>query len=396
MLRVRCRAGAISVHPRHRGALTDNNMTRTLLGLLTAALMTSPTAWAKPSAFDLIGKWETTVEFGKFKVRVIVKVTRSPEGRISGKIDVPDQGAKDIPVSAMLCNYPKVRWEIDPLDNTAFNGTVDATTNSISGEFEEGPGGRPLAAVFRRLPDSAGAEPKLTYAFGQNEPRDIRGFWKGQIEFPPEPGSRVGLRIGRAPTGTFGVLLDLLDRGAHDVAASSVQSTNQTFQMEWQFLQIAFQGKLESDGDRLSGLWQQNGKTNQVTFERLARPATLLPENLSFTPKGTQDMRGYWKGVLEVPGNKLRILFKIGTTPTGEFAGTLISPDQGDAELPLSSATLTNSNARLEWKSIRGVFKGILNKEGTVLDGTWEQMGPPLTLKMERTGAPEKQSPAQN
>ena len=80
-----------------------------LLSLVTATY-SAPSD--KPTAFDLAGNWESTIEFGKFKMHLVVKVEKSPEGKLSGKIDIPDQGAKDIPVSAMLCNFPAVRWEM--------------------------------------------------------------------------------------------------------------------------------------------------------------------------------------------------------------------------------------------------------------------------------------------
>ncbi len=37
-----------------------------------------------------------------------------------------------------------------------------------------------------------------------------------------------------------------------------------------------------------------------------------------------------------------------------------------------------------EWKSIRGSYKGTVSKDGTVLEGKWEQMGNALPLKLER------------
>src|SRR4051812_31515934 len=119
------------MHSKMHFGLVRNHMKRKIWFCLHALAVAIPLtggaiAEDKSSAFDLVGNWESTIEAGKFKIRVIVKLTKSAAGQISGKIDIPDQGAKDIPVSAILCNYPAVRWEIDPFDNTAFDGKINS------------------------------------------------------------------------------------------------------------------------------------------------------------------------------------------------------------------------------------------------------------------------------
>src|SRR4029078_2094032 len=155
----------------------------------------------------------------------------------------------------------------------------------------------------------------------------------------------------------------------------------------WQLLRITIEGQLAADATKLTGTWKQNAKTVPVQFARLDKPASALPENLSFTPDKPGDIRGYWKGTLDDQGNNLRLVLRIGTPLHCVFAGTMASLDQGGREMPMTRGEFTNSIAKLEWKPIRGVFKGTLNTEGTVLDGTWEQMGPPLNLNLERTVA---------
>jgi hypothetical protein len=354
-----------------------------LLMLTAAASAADP---GKSTPFDPAGHWGSTIEIGKMKMKMIVKVAKSPDGRLSGKIDLPDQGARDIPVSAMLSNFRAVRWEIDPFDNMAFNGTVSSDGNEITGQFDDGPGGRPITATFKRLV-AAAEEPVRIYAFAPGEARDIRGYWRAAIAAERGTTNRVGLKIGRAPDGTFGVLLDLLDRGATDVSASSVSWTNAAAKFEWQLFRIIFECKLDEKGDRLAGNWQQGGKSSPVSFERLQKPASSLPENVSFTPDSgvPDDIRGDWQGTLETPDNgKLRLVLRVGQTPDGAFAGTLASPDQGPGTIPMSSGGVTNSQVRLEWKAINGLFKGTITNQGAVLDGTWEQMGPGLKLKLER------------
>ena len=359
-----------------------------VLSLIGTSVGVFGAAGGSHSISDLAGNWESVVEVGKLKIRLITKISKEPDGKITGKIDVPDQGAKDIPIAAMLCNYPAVRFEIDQI-GTAFNGKLNAEGTEIAGAFEEGPGGKPMAVVFKRA--QVKEEPKRVYTFASGETRDLRGYWQGLIDSPPGNKSRLGLKIGRAPDGSFGVLLDLLDQGGRELPASSVVSTNSGYRLEWQFAQITFEGKLNAEASRFNGNWKQGGRSSAVEFERLESPATVLPTNLSFVPdpQSPADIRGYWKGTLQVPVNKLGLMFKIGKTPDGMLAGSLVSIDQGGVELPMSSGSVTNLAVKLEWKNLHGTFKGALNKDGTIMDGTWEQGGPPLTLKMERAAPPE-------
>lgn len=355
-----------------------------LVALMLAWAVAKPCGAEKRSAFDLAGKWIGPVEFGKFKFKLVLRIAKTPEGRLVTTIDVPEQGQKDAPVSALLFNDPEVRLEMDQF-GTAYNGKLSGDKNEINGEFEEGPGGRPLALTFKRSNEPDAPEPKKVFTFAAGEAKDIRGYWKGSME--PFPGMNVtaALNIGRMDDGTFRATLDLLDQGAKDIPASSVSGGNKSAKLEWQGFQAVFDGKLDETGNTLAGNWLQRGRTNPVTFTRLEEPASLLPKNLSFEPEKGEDIRGFWMGTLESPNGKLRLAFKIGRAPDGAFGGSMVSLDQGRREIPMSSAKFEKPKVLLEWKGIRGKFDGTINKEGTAMEGKWEQFGNPMPLKLERT-----------
>ena len=359
-----------------------------LLSLLLSMLGAVESSAAAPTVFDLVGRWETQVIFGKMKFNLTVRVVKSDSGQVSARIDIPQQGARDIPVNAMLFNYPAVRWEIDPF-NTAFNGKLSDSLQEITGEFEEGPGGRPIAMIFKRSDESSAAETKRVYTFADGEPRDIRGFWEGAVE--QGGGSlRLGLKVGLAPDGTYAATLDLLDQGAADLPTSSVAYSNAAGKLDWQALQLTFEGKLSADGQQWAGDWKQRAKVLPVTFRRRDQPAKPLPEGLSFTPSSgvIEDIRGEWSGALTIQGTKLRIVVKIGQTPDGQFAGSLLSPDQGGGEVPTTAIGYTNPVVRLEWRGIRGVYSGKLNADGSVFDGKWDQNGSGFDLQLSRARPP--------
>ena len=354
----------------------------------------SPALRAKPSALDLVGKWEGALEFGKFKFTLVVRINTNSAGRLDVTVELPEQGQK-APADALLFNPPEVRLEIDRF-GTSFNGKVNSAFTEIDGEFEEGPGGRPERVVFKRSNKPDAPEPEKTYTFAAGETKDIRGYWKGEMQGGGPMGLKMvaGLKIGRLPDGTFKAMMDIPEQGAKDIPATSVITSNKTAVLRWNGFNGGFEATLSDDGNALAGMWSQGARTNGVTFTRLDSPLKLIPDNVSFTPDGAnaEDIRGYWKGTLEVPGNKLRLVMKVGRAPDGNYAATLSSIDQGGQEIPASTASYTASTLKMEWKGIRGKYEGTLSKDGTSIDGKWEQFGPPMPLKLERTTEKDSKS----
>jgi hypothetical protein len=358
-----------------------------LLMVALASLPASLFSATKPAALDLVGKWEGSVEFGKFKFKMILHIAKNDEGRLAVTMDIPDQGAKGLPVAAILFNSPDVRIEVDQFQ-TAYQGKLSDDLNQIKGEFEEGPGGRPMPVTFLRVTKPDEPEPPQTFTFQPGEARDIRGHWKSSIEAMPGMNLTIGLNIGRLPDGAFKATMDVLEQGAKDIPASAVNVSNRQVTLKWDALRINFNGKLSEDGNQLEGEWRQRQPIN-TTFTRLDARASLAPKNVSYEPDPNvpNDLRGQWTGRLEAGGQKIRLVMKVGKTPEGAFAGTLASPDQGGGELPLTSGSFSPPTVLLEWQGIRGKFEGTLTNNGAALDGTWEQMGNKMPLKLERVTA---------
>ena len=100
--------------------------------LALALCLFVPPARAKSSALDLLGKWEGSVEFGKFKFTLVLRVSTNSAGRVEATVELPEQG-QTAPADALLFNSPEMRLEIDRF-GTAYNGKVNSTFTEIDGE----------------------------------------------------------------------------------------------------------------------------------------------------------------------------------------------------------------------------------------------------------------------
>ncbi len=95
----------------------------------------------------------------------------------------------------------------------------------------------------------------------------------------------------------------------------------------------------------------------------------------------TKELEGSWNGTLQVPSGSLRLTLKLASGPDGA-TGTMISVDQGGAEIPIATVTQTGMHVELELPMIAGKFSGDL-KDGK-LAGTWSQGPGSMPLEFSR------------
>src|ERR1035441_3849508 len=84
---------------------------KTSPALLAALLLSSTIALGAPSTNDLAGNWQGALEVGQAKLLLLFKISRTPAGVLTAKLDSLDQGARDIPVKTIVTKDLTVRME---------------------------------------------------------------------------------------------------------------------------------------------------------------------------------------------------------------------------------------------------------------------------------------------
>jgi pimeloyl-ACP methyl ester carboxylesterase len=107
---------------------------------------------------------------------------------------------------------------------------------------------------------------------------------------------------------------------------------------------------------------------------------------------------GDWIGALNVPGGTLHLAIHIVKSDDGGFKGTMDSIDQGARGIPITSVALEAANLTLRVGAVGGTFEGVLNADGTAIDGTWSQGGGGVPLRFTRAAvtAPVEPTRPQN
>jgi uncharacterized protein len=146
-------------------------MTVLLAGLLSACGHAAKGAGGHTVSREGIeGFWQGKLDTGVIPLRLVFKLQKKPDGSLAGTLDSIDQGAKDIPISAITLKGSAVRFEVSAVSGV-FEGQLSHDKTQISGAWKQGPAALPLTLtrveqfpVLRRP-----QEPKKPYPYREEE-----------------------------------------------------------------------------------------------------------------------------------------------------------------------------------------------------------------------------------
>jgi hypothetical protein len=142
----------------------------------------------------------------------------------------------------------------------------------------------------------------------------------------------------------------------------------------------AFEGKWDKETKSIKGT--VTGPNGSVPFELTRTGEAKKIAATPSTPLGPE-LLGTWEGALEVGGRTLRLQLVLKQGSDGKAQGNMISLDQGNAEIPLSTIIQSGSKLTFDVRMVGGDYKGALNEAKTEISGDWTQGGRtlPLTFK---------------
>lgn len=121
---------------------------------------------------DLEGIWQGTLAFAGNEVRLVFRISVSPDGMFSAIMDSPDQGAMGIPVDKIDFKNGNVRLEVMS-GRIIFEGKIKEDGLTIEGEFKEPQEGVRLPLVLQRVEQAPELhrpqEPKKPYPYKEEE-----------------------------------------------------------------------------------------------------------------------------------------------------------------------------------------------------------------------------------
>src|ERR1043165_8925812 len=124
---------------------------------------------AQVSTPTVAGNWLATLDVGGAKLRLVLKVEKSPNG-YAAKFDSPDQGAMDLPIDSIVLDGNKLSFAATKF-GISYEGTLNETGDEISGTFKQGAGSTPM--LFKRVAEAPALnrpqDPNKPYPYDEQE-----------------------------------------------------------------------------------------------------------------------------------------------------------------------------------------------------------------------------------
>jgi hypothetical protein len=130
--------------------------------LILAALLA---ASCLASAQDVAGDWQGTLAAGAVQLRLVLHITKKPDGTLSATLDSVDQGANGIPVSSVVLDGSRLTLGVGAVKGS-YEGMVSADGKKISGTWTQGAPLPPLRPKPNPKPNPSPPSPPTSTAPG--------------------------------------------------------------------------------------------------------------------------------------------------------------------------------------------------------------------------------------
>ena len=90
-----------------------------------------------------VGDWEGKLDTGNGSLRVVLHISQAPDGKLTGTLDSPDQGANGIAIGSISYKEPDLHFEIERF-GSSFDGKINKEGSEIIGSWKQGSASLPL------------------------------------------------------------------------------------------------------------------------------------------------------------------------------------------------------------------------------------------------------------
>src|SRR4030095_4247772 len=137
-----------------------------------ASTLFAPSILSLQAASRVEGNGRGALDVGAFKLRLVLKISKSGDGKLTATVDSLDQNAKDLVVDTITLQDGALNFEIKALA-ASYAGTLSKDGSQLSGKFTQGGAVFPLD--FTRVTDvsqmalNRPQTPKKTYPYKEEE-----------------------------------------------------------------------------------------------------------------------------------------------------------------------------------------------------------------------------------
>ena len=209
----------------------------------------------------------------------------------------------------------------------------------------------------------------LTHSMAMaQQPPNISGEYAGDLA-----GLRIKLHlIEDSSNGTLSGTVDSPNQGAAGIPCADFHRDGDSLSFTVPSIHGTWNGKIESNGLTLSGIWNQ-GTPTPILFARDTFVAARNPSPVD----------GFWLGSLAIEPNPLRIQITVKSDEAGHEFCRFDSLDEHAADLTCTNVAFEGGRFSFDVPGIGGHWAGTLSPNRNTLRGTWTQNGS-MTLDFDR------------
>ncbi|MGH9574000.1 MAG: TIGR03435 family protein [Candidatus Acidiferrales bacterium] len=355
--------------------------------VLAVALFTGSAAMAQSQ--DISGQWQGTLHGPGRDLRLVLKISKAPDGKLGAVMYSIDQGGQPITASSVSVDGSTVKYAVNVI-NGSFEGTLSADGSTINGKWTQGPNTSDLA-LGRATADTAWAIPAPPKPMTATDP----SFEVATIKLTPpgQPGKLFTVTSGGRQVLTKGTTMndligfaysmqpkqlinapDWFDKDKFDITgqpdAEGIPNPDQMKTMMRKLLVSRFQLTFHKDTRVLSVYEIVVGKDGQKLtptavqgnlpglFFRNINPADLMVRNATLADfAGLMQSAVLDKPVVDHTGLSGRFDFELKWTPDqGQFEtfGGIKAPATENADAPPDLFTAIQQQIGLKINSTKG------------------------------------------
>jgi uncharacterized protein len=219
---------------------------------------------ASSGAQDISGDWQGPLTTPTGELRLVLHVTKQPDGTYKGTMDSPDQNSNGAPLDSITLEGSKVHFTLT-VAKGFFDGTLKSN-GSISGNWSQGtpPQKMPLVLTKTTNPIKTHHDPA--------PPSDIDGTWEGTIEAPQQAKLHVLLHFTNTADGLTATM-DSPDQGMKGWPATSVTRKGSSVKVAMNQIGGVFEGKISKGLNSISGDWSQGPENLPLVLNRTKQEA---------------------------------------------------------------------------------------------------------------------------
>jgi hypothetical protein len=330
--------------------------------VFAASLFTSLVCFAQAS---IDGVWAGKLEVAPGNaIGVHFTLAKDAAGAWMATLNSPDTGAiKNVAASSVSFDGSKLDIKVDALSG-AYSGVL--ANGTFTGEWSQ-----PGAKLAMNL------APYVASVLSEEAMATLLGQWHGKLQARGIV-LNIVFNFERNEAGEFVGSMQQIDTGPTKIAMADISLENNELFFRIPQARIEYRAMLVDGG--FNGSMKQGPQDMELNVVKGEYVAEQI--KLALTDADYDKLAGEWTGTLAPPGapSELTLVMTFKRDDTGAIAGTFQSPQQGNALLKITTASLAGSTLSVELAVPPAKFTGEL--DASSITGTWTQGPGALPLKL--------------